>query len=35
MDKKNNMTPFFFNPKRLNSTQLIKNNVGRRQYDRN
>jgi len=29
------MTPLFFNPKRLNSTQLIKNNVGRRQYDRN
>jgi hypothetical protein len=29
------MTPFFFNPKRLNSMLLIKNNIGRRQYDRN
>jgi hypothetical protein len=37
LERKNNMTPFCFcfNPKRLNSTQLIKNNIGRRQSDRN
>ena len=34
-ERKNNMTPFFFNPKRLNSTLLIKNNIRRRQYDQN